>query len=67
MAKRQYDKMLNHQLNVAIASYCGIVNSRVEILYNTLDANPEIHERLLMQAYELGLNYDHAHAKVNGN
>lgn len=60
MAKRQYDTMMNHQLNVAIAGYCGIVNSRVEILYNTLDANTEIHERLLMQAYELGLNYDHA-------
>ncbi|MGG4555038.1 NAD(P)H oxidoreductase [Paenibacillus humicus] len=60
MAKRQYDTMMNHQLNVAIAGYCGIENSRVEILYNTLDTNTEVHKQLLMQAYELGFTYDHA-------
>lgn len=63
MAKRQYDTMMNHQLNVAIAGYCGIENSRVEILYNTLGTNTEVHEQLLMQAYELGFNYDHAQVR----
>ncbi|MFF2888543.1 NAD(P)H oxidoreductase [Paenibacillus sp. NPDC057967] len=58
MEKRQFDQMMNHQLNVAIAAYCGIANSRVELLHNSLDSNPETHERLLAQAYQLGLNYD---------
>jgi len=58
MEKRHYEQMMNHQLNIAIAGYCGIANSRVELLYDTLDANPEIHERLLSQAYRLGLNYE---------
>jgi len=31
MAKRQYENMMNQQLNVAIASYCGILNSRVAV------------------------------------
>ncbi|SDW25002.1 NAD(P)H oxidoreductase [Paenibacillus sp. PDC88] len=60
MEKRQYEKMMNQQLNIAIAGYCGILNSRVEILYNTLDSNSETQERLLTQAYHLGLNYDKA-------
>jgi NAD(P)H dehydrogenase (quinone) len=58
MEKRQYEQMMNKQLNIAIASYCGILNSRVEILYNTLDSRPEIHEKLLTQAYQLGLYYE---------
>jgi len=58
MEKRQFDQMLSHQLNIAIAGYCGIANSKVELLYNTLDSNPEIHESLLRHAYQLGLNYD---------
>lgn len=58
MEKRQYEQMMNQQLNIAIASYCGILNSRVEILYDTLDSRPEIHRRLLTQAYQLGLHYD---------
>lgn len=57
--KRQYLNLMDQQLNIAIAGYCGILNSRVEILYNTLDSNPETHDRLLAQAYHLGLNYDH--------
>jgi putative NADPH-quinone reductase len=56
--KRQYDKMLSHLLNIAIAEYCGISDSKVEILYDTLDSRPEIFERLLMRAYHLGLHYD---------
>ncbi|MNZ63921.1 hypothetical protein D3C78_820770 [compost metagenome] len=60
MEKRHYEKMMNQQLNVAIAGYCGILNSEVKILYNTLDSNPLTQENLLTQAYYLGLNYDNA-------
>ncbi|MFB5676831.1 NAD(P)H oxidoreductase [Paenibacillus terreus] len=56
--KRQYDTMLSHLLNIAIAEYCGISDSKVEILYDTLDSRPEIFESLLMRAYHLGLYYD---------
>ncbi|KEQ24240.1 NAD(P)H oxidoreductase [Paenibacillus tyrfis] len=56
--KRQYDKMLSQLLNTGIADYCGISNSKVEILYDTLDSRPEIFENLLMRAYHLGLYYD---------
>ncbi|WP_025845835.1 NAD(P)H oxidoreductase [Paenibacillus ehimensis] len=56
--KRQYDKMLSQHLNTGIADYCGISNSQVEILYDTLDSRPEIFENLLMRAYHLGLHYD---------
>ncbi len=56
--KRQYDKMLSQHLNTGIADYCGISNSQVEILYDTLDSRPEIFENLLMRAYHLGLYYD---------
>ncbi|MFM1653320.1 NAD(P)H oxidoreductase [Brevibacillus sp. B_LB10_24] len=56
--KRQYDKMIQHQLNIGIASYAGIPKTKVEILYDTLDSRPEIHEKLLKQAYYLGLHYD---------
>ncbi|KPV60109.1 NAD(P)H dehydrogenase [Paenibacillus sp. A3] len=56
--KRQYDKMLSQHLNIGIADYCGISNSQVEILYDTLDSRPEIFENLLMRAYHLGLHYD---------
>ncbi|RIX59729.1 NAD(P)H oxidoreductase [Paenibacillus nanensis] len=58
MAKRQYEQMMNQQLNVAIASYCGISNSKVELLYNTLDSTPETHDKILSQAYQLGLYYE---------
>lgn len=57
MQKRSYDKTITHLLNVGIADYCGIPNSRVEFLYETLDSNPEHYEMLLDQAYRLGLNY----------
>ncbi|MEC0331748.1 NAD(P)H oxidoreductase [Paenibacillus macerans] len=56
--KRKYDKMLSQLLNTANAEYCGISNSKVEILYDTLDSRPEIFENLLMRAYHLGLYYD---------
>ncbi|MFC5704309.1 NAD(P)H oxidoreductase [Cohnella faecalis] len=55
--KRQYDKMIAHHLNVGIASYVGIPNSKAEILYNTLGSKEGHSERLLTQAYDLGLHY----------
>ncbi|MDF2937668.1 MAG: dehydrogenase [Paenibacillaceae bacterium] len=57
MKKRNYDEMLTHLLNVGIAGYCGVSDSKVEFLYETLDSKPEHYERLLEQAYHLGLNY----------
>ncbi|PYI54518.1 NAD(P)H oxidoreductase [Paenibacillus flagellatus] len=56
--KRQYGKTLSHLLNVGIAEYCGISNSQVEILYDTLDTKPEVFEQILARAYDLGLHYD---------
>ncbi|PAE96535.1 NAD(P)H oxidoreductase [Shouchella clausii] len=57
MKKRDYDEKMTHLLNVGIADYCGISNSKVEFLYETLDSKPEHYERLLDQAYRFGLNY----------
>ncbi|MFC6333494.1 NAD(P)H oxidoreductase [Paenibacillus septentrionalis] len=57
MQKRSYDKTITHLLNVGIADYCGIPNSRVEFLYETLDSHPEHYKMLLDHAYRLGLNY----------
>ena len=34
--KRDYDKLIEHQLNVGIAGLCGVHDSRVELLYNTV-------------------------------
>ncbi|TYP69153.1 NAD(P)H oxidoreductase [Paenibacillus methanolicus] len=55
--KRNYDQMLAQQLNVGMANYAGIANSKLEILYDTLDADQRHIERLLERAYELGLHY----------
>jgi NAD(P)H dehydrogenase (quinone) len=49
--------MIAHQLNVGMARYAGIPNSKLEILYDTIDARPGNHEKLLTQAYDLGLHY----------
>jgi NAD(P)H dehydrogenase (quinone) len=57
MKKRNYDEMITHLLNVGIADYCGVSNSKVEFLYETLDSNPGHYEMLLNQAHHLGLNY----------
>lgn len=63
-AKRHFDQMINHHLNVGLAGYCGISNSKVELLYNTLDSNPEFQEQLLKHAYQLGLNYNNTIADI---
>lgn len=55
--KRNYDKMLAHHLNVGLANYSGISNTKLEVLYDTLDSGPERLEELLQHAYDLGLHY----------
>lgn len=57
-AKRSYDQVISHSLNIGIADYSGIENSRVEFFYDTLDSNPEHMENLLERAYQLGLHYE---------
>ncbi|TDQ33708.1 putative NADPH-quinone reductase [Aureibacillus halotolerans] len=57
MKKRHYDEAMTQLLNVGIADYCGISNSKVEFLYETLESNPSHYDMLLNQAYQLGLNY----------
>lgn len=37
--KRGYDRMMAHHLNIGIAQYCGVRDSRLELLYNTLGDN----------------------------
>jgi putative NADPH-quinone reductase len=57
LEKREYNKMITHYLNVGLANYTGIPNSKVEFLYETLDGRPEHTENLLSHAYHLGLNF----------
>ncbi|MDQ0061387.1 NAD(P)H oxidoreductase [Paenibacillus harenae] len=57
LEKRGYDKMITHYLNVGLANYAGIPNSKVEFLYETLEDRPGHTEALLAQAYNLGLNF----------
>ena len=56
-AKRGYDQMLSLSLNIGMADYSGIKNSRVEFFYDTLEGRPEHMESLLERAYQLGLHY----------
>ncbi len=57
MHKRNYGQSITNLLNVGIAGYCGVSQSRVEFLYETLEAKPEHYEALLNQAHYLGVNY----------
>jgi len=58
LAKRGYDRMFEHHLNVGLAEYVGIADSRVAYLYDTLSEDPRHAQRLLAQAYELGLRFN---------
>ncbi|WKL05118.1 NAD(P)H oxidoreductase [Paenibacillus amylolyticus] len=57
MQKRNYGQSIANLLNVGIADYCGVSQSRVEFLYETLESKPEHYEALLNHAHHLGLNY----------
>lgn len=63
-AKRKYDTMMDHYLNVGLADYTGIPHSKVEILYDTLsedaldpDKRDNFINQLLDRAYQLGKQY----------
>lgn len=63
-AKRKYDTMIEHYLNVGLAGYTGISNSKVEIMYDTLSEKaldpaqfPEFQKEILENAYKLGLEF----------
>jgi len=55
--KRQYDNMINHYFNIALADYCGIPNSKVALIYKTINSSPDYVESILIEAHNLGLNY----------
>jgi NAD(P)H dehydrogenase (quinone) len=55
--KRKYDQMMTHYFNVGLADYCGIANSKFELLYETIHTKPGYSEKWFSQAYELGLDY----------
>jgi putative NADPH-quinone reductase len=57
LKKRDYDKMVEHQLNIGLAEYVGISDSRVEYLFDTLNEDSNHINKLLDQAYQYGLNY----------
>ncbi|SHN73212.1 Putative NADPH-quinone reductase (modulator of drug activity B) [Paenibacillus sp. ov031] len=57
MQKRNYGESIKNLLNVGIADYCGVPQSRVEFLYETLESKPEHYEALLNHAHNLGMNY----------
>ncbi len=57
MQKRNYGQSIANLLNVGIADYCGVSQSRVEFLYETLESKPEHYVALLNHAHHLGLNY----------
>lgn len=61
--KRDYDKMMEHHLNIGLADYCGVEDSHVHFAYNTLgefdspdEAEPHF-ARLHDDVYELGRNF----------
>ncbi|WP_429841230.1 NAD(P)H oxidoreductase [Brevibacillus sp. FIR094] len=56
-AKRNYDEMMRHHLNVGIADYVGLHDSKVEFLYDTLAIDPAHIDWLFNHAYELGFHY----------
>ncbi|MFA4132803.1 MULTISPECIES: NAD(P)H oxidoreductase [unclassified Brevibacillus] len=56
-AKRNYDEMMRHHLNVGIADYVGLPDSKVEFLYDTLSNDPGHIDHLYNRAYELGFHY----------
>lgn len=59
--------MLAHQLNVGMANYAGIANSKVEILYDTFDTEQNHMENLLKHAYDLGFHYSQLSGDVVQN
>jgi NAD(P)H dehydrogenase (quinone) len=63
--KRNYHLMMEHHLNIGLADFCGVSDSKVHFMYNTLgefeayaEEEKERHfEGLLDKAYELGVSF----------
>ncbi|GEN36826.1 NAD(P)H oxidoreductase [Aneurinibacillus danicus] len=57
--KRNFDKMLEQYLNVGLAQFTGIADSKVALLYDSLgeEGGEDHFEKLLIHAYNLGLHY----------
>ncbi|GKU78191.1 NAD(P)H oxidoreductase [Paenibacillus sp. L3-i20] len=57
MKKYKRDETLSHYLNVLLAGYAQVKESRVELLCDTLSESKEHIESLLERAYQLGREY----------
>ncbi|GGF80952.1 hypothetical protein GCM10010912_27580 [Paenibacillus albidus] len=57
LLKYGYEPMITHYLNVAIAGYARLLESKVEFFYDTLSKSNEYITGLLDHAYELGQAY----------
>jgi len=63
--KRGYDQMMEHHLNIGLADYCGVKDSKVHFMYNTLGEFEENAEEekenyftgLLDEAYQIGASF----------
>jgi NAD(P)H dehydrogenase (quinone) len=58
MSKYKREEMLTHYLNVVLAGYAQVKESRVELLYDTLSDSKQHIEGLLERAYQLGRQYE---------
>lgn len=58
LSKYNREEMLTHYLNVAVAGYARVKESRVELLYDTLSESKEHIASLLERAYQLGREYE---------
>lgn len=58
LEKRKYDEMIERYFNLAIADFCGITNSKLELIYETNKQKSKYMEEWLDHAYHLGLNYE---------
>lgn len=57
MMKRNYGEMMADLLNKGIAGYCGVSDSKVAYLNETLNGKPGHFEALMDQAYALGTRF----------
>lgn len=52
--KRDYDRMMEHYLNVGLAGYCGVKDSKVHFMYNTMgefEENAEAKKKSILKVY----------------
>lgn len=58
--KHGYDDMIRHYFDVGLASYVGIPQSKVVLLYETVQPQPGCVEQWLVEGYRAGRDYDAA-------